>query len=170
MTIANGNLIIPSDVASLADAASTLASDGVLPGFWYLPVSFQGLVASTPEYLRRYRFVCPCDVLLENITVSTGAQTVSTQCTVTVVSDGGSLADYPAQVGPGSTGTTLSRLARVVFDNTPTNLRDAATTTARVGRTIGKGQTIDILIVTTSVAVASCINVGLFGRQFLSRS
>jgi len=170
MTISNGSVVDEFDLYQLQ--APTLAlrdADGALPGCWNLAFSFVGIVASTPDYRRTFTFVIPNDVLVEVIGVSSGVQTAASTATVTLSSDGGALAVFPATV-TGTTSTALSRLPRPLYDNTPTNMADSPATTARVMRVLGKGQTATVTVTTTNVNASGVINVTLFGRHFHARS
>lgn len=171
MTISNGSLIEAADLYNLQSTTNVLkTADGALPGVWTLAQSFIAVVASTPEYRRTFTFVCPNDVLLETLAVTTGAQTAGSVCTATLTSDGGSLAAWPVVV-TGTTSTGLSRVPRLLLDNTVTNMADSPTTTARIGRTMSKGQTLTLTVATsTNVNTTGVVNVVLFGRIFHSRS
>ena len=157
MTIANGDTITSTDLNALTTGAFKMGAlqqaNAQLPGGMQFSKTIPGLVASTSLVRRRWQFVTPCDFLVEAIAVEAADHTAASTTTVTITGDG-ALSSWPITVS-GTTGAGMTKLARLLFDNTKTNQALDFATTSRAFRVWSRGSTLTVTFLTTSVAVAS---------------
>lgn len=179
MTIANGDVVEVADVSALYTAALALlqADNADVPLGFDVRFSFPNLVTSTEAYKRKVVFVCPCDLLLEAVAVEGADHTAASTLTVRVRGDGALFSDDTPEDGDdgwganvvGAVGAGITKLARLLFDNTLTYVGADFEGTARAFRVLPKGSTITITVESTSVATPSETDVTLVCREFWVR-
>lgn len=167
MTIANGSPITAADLNALTTTELALleADNAGLPGVTHVSRQFFGIVAGTTAYRRKSIWVVPANILVESVAVQTADHTAASTTTVTIDDNIGLT---PFQVS-GTTGAGRTQMARRLFDGTKTNVGKDFSTTSRVVWVLLKGSVVTIEVTTTSVAVASAIQVAIVGRQFIGR-
>lgn len=179
MPITNGQVVAAADVNAMLNASLALvqADNAAVPLGFHARFEFPNLVTSTPERRRKVVFVCPCDMLVEAVAVEAADHTASSTLTVQVRGDGALVSDGQSSDGDdgwgvdvtGTVGAGITKLARLLFDNTKTNVGNDFEGTARAFRVLPKGSTITITVSSTSVATPSECAVTLVCREFWVR-
>lgn len=180
MTLANGSLILASDLAGMATAQLALlaADNGQLPLGLQHAFQFPGitaaLLASNPERCKAV-FVMPWDGYVETMAVQGGDLTAASTTTATLTCPGPitstGLGPDPFPVTQsGTTGAGIVKLARIIYDGTKGRVGATYMPTNRAFRVIPRGNTVTVNVTTTSVAAASMLTVSLLVRQFLGRT
>lgn len=175
MTIANASTILKSDLDAMATTALGLvqADNAHLPAGLDVNFVWPNLVTGTALTRRRAVFVAPCDMLIECVAAEAADHTASSTLTVTVVGDGalvtGDGDDGWGMTLAGTVGAGITKLSRLLFDNTRTNVGVAFESTARAFRVFPKGSTITVTVATTSIATPSQTRVCLVGREYWGR-
>ena len=169
MTIAAASPVIATDLNAiiLTQLGAIQADNALAPGGIELNLTFNNLVASTSVERRKCVFVVPCDCYVTSIVTQTGDFTASSTVTVAITADG-ALVNWPMTV-TGTVAAGISRLGRLLFDNTKTSPKSFATT-SRAFRALTRGSTVTVIVSTTSVAVPSVLTVNLVMREFFSRA
>ena len=167
MTIANGSPITAADLNALTTTELALlqTDNASPPGITHVSRQFFGVVAGTAAHRRKSIWVVPANILVESVAVQTSDHTAASTTTVRVTDNIGL---FPFEV-TGMTGAGRTQMARRLFDGTKTNVGKDFATTSRVVWALLKGSIVTIEVETTSVAVASAIQVVIVGRQFIGR-
>lgn len=181
MTIANGSAVLASDVNAMVSTALGLVQDDneAVPAGFQFRLEFPDLLAATLEYRRRARFVCPCDLLIEAVAVDAAEHTAATTLDVTIRGDGALVTDGQNADGDdgwgiditGIVGAGFTKLARLLFDNTRTNVGNDFEGTSRAFRVFPKGSTVEVIVASTGgVATPNEVSVVLLCREFWVRA
>lgn len=181
MTLANGSLILASDLAGMATAQLALlaADNGQLPLGLQHAFQFPGitaaLLASNPERCKAV-FVMPWDGYVETMAVQGGDLTAASTTTATLTCPGPLTKTVVNAPDPfpvtqsGTTGAGIVKLARIIYDGTKGRVGATYMPTNRAFRAVTRGATVTVNVTTTSVAAASMLTVSLLVRQFLGRT
>lgn len=172
MAIANGSTISEADLDAMITASLALlqADNGQVPGGLELHFQFNNVVTTTAALRRTAKFLMPFDGMVESIAIETGDMTAASTTTATLAGlDGEVLSLWPATVSVAS-GAGNAKGARKLYDGTKQKISSKGfATTAQPVRTLLKGDPLEVVVVTTSVATPSMCHVVIVLREFLAR-